>query len=102
MNCPKCGSALDTGFNCPNCGYKRYEQQESIQPELTTAEIPIEKASTCSIFESYLIIATTDGIEYKCSSYEIIGKTMYLYGVETEAINMAFDKANEQEDKSSL
>lgn len=25
MKCPKCGSELDTGFNCPNCGYKRYE-----------------------------------------------------------------------------
>ena len=64
------------------------------QPELSTAEIPIEKVSICSVFENYLIIATTDGIEYKCSSYEIIGKTMYLYGVETEADEMA--KENEE------
>ena len=43
MNCPKCGNELDTGFNCPNCGYKRYEQHSSIQPKLTKADVEIEE-----------------------------------------------------------
>ena len=34
----ECGSELDTGFNCPNCGYKRYEVAVS-KTELTTAEM---------------------------------------------------------------
>lgn len=38
MKCPKCGSELDTGFNCPNCDYKRYEVAVS-KTELTPAEM---------------------------------------------------------------
>lgn len=37
MKCPKCGSALDTGFNCTKCGYRWQDGVK--QPELTTAEM---------------------------------------------------------------
>lgn len=56
MKCPKCGSELDTGFNCPKCGRKRNEEMiteyntnfekiyekntiKLVQPEPTTAEM---------------------------------------------------------------
>lgn len=37
MKCPKCGSTLDTGFNCTKCGYRWQDGVK--QPELTTAEM---------------------------------------------------------------
>lgn len=56
MKCPKCGSELDTGFNCPKCKAKSYKEIVSeyntngekiyekntiklVQPEPTTAEM---------------------------------------------------------------
>lgn len=66
MKCPKCGEALDTGFNCPKCKAKGYKEIVSeyntngekiyekntiilVQPELTTTEMLLWLAENESI-----------------------------------------------------
>lgn len=90
MKCPKCGSALDTGFNCPKCGYKRYEQAD-IQPEPTTAEMLLWLAENESIDIWH---TATEGIIYvwrNGNAVKFEGKTL------TEAIIKAYEWARKEE-----
>ena len=41
MNCPYCGSELDTGFNCPKCTAKSYK--ETVSEYNTNGEKSYEK-----------------------------------------------------------
>ena len=87
---------MNSEFNCPKCGYERYEQQESIQPELTT------ELKLMWLVEKYLSAGIT--IQSAKNTYIWIGPAYtkhYIGKTLAEAINAAYEWAKEQEDESN-
>ena len=108
MKCPKCGSELDTVFNCPKCKAKSYKEIVSeyntngekiyekntiklVQPEPTTAEMLLWLAENESIDIWH---TATEGIIYvwrNGNAVKFEGKTL------SEAIKQAYDWARKEE-----
>ena len=43
MKCPKCGSDLDTGFNCTKCDYKHNQKRLSTAEKLIVIKTELKK-----------------------------------------------------------
>ena len=102
MKCPKCGSDLDTGFNCPKCGRENWQTIYEVKPELLTAEKLLWLAENRILAEVNYSKPTRQFIEIKVNDWKYfngigIVPTYCRYGrTIEEAINAAYEWAKEQ------
>ena len=65
MKCPKCGSDLDTGFNCSKCGRKNWQTIYKVKPKLSTAEKLLKLQQTIHFVSDFKIIYFAEGYKTK-------------------------------------
>ena len=106
MNCPYCGSELDTGFNCPKCKAKSYKEivseyntngeksYEKIKVKLVQPEPTTEQMLYWLCLNFPLVIEPNfDNLEITL----IKGYKEYVfYGTPDQAINAAYEWAKEE------